>query len=156
MTTPYFGTWTIVDSEGNVLTVLPNQDEALTYAQENRKEGGIVSIDAVNCLIELIDVLSTKIQDTQENSHIPKEIAVRRNSPEPMEISDPAIGEIHIHQPDPEEIQTLENSQTHIIHPDSTTAVNAANTQSHTGRSTSLSSKATKFRRIQNDKSKST
>ncbi|MFN8553747.1 MAG: hypothetical protein U0103_19920 [Candidatus Obscuribacterales bacterium] len=155
MTTPYFGIWTIVDSQGNVLTILPTQDEALTYAQENRKEGGIVSIDAANCLIELIDVQSIKVQDTQENSHTPREIAVLKNSPEPMEISDPANGEILIHQPDPEKIPTLENSQTHIHHPDSITAANSANTQSHIGRSTLSNSRATTFRKTENDKSKS-
>lgn len=126
----------------------------MTFAQENRKTGGIVSIDAANCLIELIDIQSTKVQSTQETSHTPKELVIRKNRPEPLEISDPANGEIHIHQPDPAKIPTTANSQTHIVDPDSMTADSPANIQSRAP--TQPSSRVANFRKTGKGKRTST
>jgi hypothetical protein len=52
---PYFGPWTVILNDGQVLERDMSQDQAISLATSESGDSGIVSIDAQHCTVHILD-----------------------------------------------------------------------------------------------------
>jgi hypothetical protein len=51
---PYYGPWTVMNNEGEILVVANTQEEAIRVARAQLPEGSILAIDACSCVIRYL------------------------------------------------------------------------------------------------------